>query len=941
MSIKPLPDDVIAQIKSSTVITSLNNVICGLLKNCLDAGATKATISVDYVRGSCSVEDDGLGILPAEFKPSGGLGKLHFTSKYPVQEGLHGKHGTFLASIAALSLLSITSHHHKYYSHNSLQIHNSDVLSRHTPAPSDQRLLGFPHGTRVTVRDLFGSMPVRVKKRAIDAERGTHQKSWDTLKRDVVSLLVAWDSHISVSAREATNRWTFSIRSRQVHRERGASDLDLTTKTSNLLYQTQLCDEHKPEAWVPLKAEAGRLSVTGAVSLYPIATKRIQFISIGIRPVSNEHGSNVLYEEINRAFSNSSYGVEEEASHPEADGPGTKAKDKFTAQELRGRKGVDRWPMFYIRICTNGPSNGMMLQEMDELLDERHGSLVAIVDLLKAVVYEFLKKYHFRPRKTRNARDGGIDKTSRSQSPKGNEIRKVEAKQSLSKASICKDQLVGDLATTRFSIRCKRGSHSRPGSPFDLWSRIKTSSPQQIPCDQKVDGNPMRGNHQSPALSRTASPDINTDKLDSTPPLFSHDGHLLRAPFATTDTMNDSVDRNRYTATVEPELPTNITWTNPATKEISIIDPKTGFVILPTKDDPQGISGDNASIRFKRPRVHGTSTENAGRSPWLKELLSSWDNPVFEATEPRIPSAFSNEDNSCRPLQPFGCGALCHGSADVGSPIQGRVSKAALRRAEVIAQVDRKFIFARVLVDSCSHDSTIPPPKSSLLILVDQHAADERCRVESLLKGYFGSTNAHAACTEFLEQPLKFDISARDATQLEQTSTHFSRWGISYHISQSGNSRHRQLLVMSLPPTIAERCRLEPRLLIELLRKESWRIDEHGHPITSIKASHAQYNEAVSSHWVAKLHGCPEGIMEMINSRACRSSIMFNDVLSPEECADLLQRLAECAFPFQCAHGRPSMVPLLDVGDGVIGVVNEKESPDTFKRAFRAWTAKQ
>lgn len=79
MSIKPLPEDVIAQIKSSTTITSLNGVVCGLFKNSLDAGATKITVKIDYARGNCSVEDNGAGILPTEFASDGGLGKLHCT----------------------------------------------------------------------------------------------------------------------------------------------------------------------------------------------------------------------------------------------------------------------------------------------------------------------------------------------------------------------------------------------------------------------------------------------------------------------------------------------------------------------------------------------------------------------------------------------------------------------------------------------------------------------------------------------------------------------------------------------------------------------------------------------------------------------------------------------------------------------------------------------
>lgn len=43
---------------------------------------------------------------------------------------------------------------------------------------------------------------------------------------------------------------------------------------------------------------------------------------------------------------------------------------------------------------------------------------------------------------------------------------------------------------------------------------------------------------------------------------------------------------------------------------------------------------------------------------------------------------------------------------------------------------------------------------------------------------------------------------------------------------------------------------------------------------------------------------------------------MFNDKLSLQECQALIDGLAQCDFPFQCAHGRPSMVPILDVADG-------------------------
>lgn len=61
-------------------------------------------------------------------------------------------------------------------------------------------------------------------------------------------------------------------------------------------------------------------------------------------------------------------------------------------------------------------------------------------------------------------------------------------------------------------------------------------------------------------------------------------------------------------------------------------------------------------------------------------------------------------------------------------------------------------------------------------------------------------------------------------------------------------------------------------------------------------------------------------------------AIMFNDVLSRDECEALVRRLSRCSFPFQCAHGRPSMVPLVDVRS--LGA--KKETPlDSFGSCLR------
>ena len=57
----------------------------------------------------------------------------------------------------------------------------------------------------------------------------------------------------------------------------------------------------------------------------------------------------------------------------------------------------------------------------------------------------------------------------------------------------------------------------------------------------------------------------------------------------------------------------------------------------------------------------------------------------------------------------------------------------------------------------------------------------------------------------------------------------------------------------------------------------------------------------------------PAFVKTALASNACRYSIMFGDFLSHEKCVELIASLAECDFCFICAHGRPSIAPLIDM----------------------------
>ena len=42
-------------------------------------------------------------------------------------------------------------------------------------------------------------------------------------------------------------------------------------------------------------------------------------------------------------------------------------------------------------------------------------------------------------------------------------------------------------------------------------------------------------------------------------------------------------------------------------------------------------------------------------------------------------------------------------------------------------------------------------------------------------------------------------------------------------------------------------------------------------------------------------------------------AIKFGDELSLEKCQSLLNDLKKCNAPFQCAHGRPSIAPIVEL----------------------------
>ncbi|USP76671.1 hypothetical protein yc1106_03945 [Curvularia clavata] len=974
-SILPLPDDVVAQITSSTAIVSLTAVVLELLKNSLDAKATRVDAAVDFTRGACVVEDNGLGISPREFAEDGGLGKLYCTSKYHANEPVLGCHGTFLASLAAMSLLTIASHHHEYRSHNAVTFHHSRVVERLLPASAHHEIHGSS-GTRVTVRNLFGNMPVRVKQRSIVTTQKTeHDKLWERLKHDIVGLLLGWQGSVFVRIRDGDNKTVLNLNtsspSVSVDIGKSTAEAQPTQLHSllNVLTQADYIAIDEWSSWVPASASTSAISVKGAISLNPAPNKHVQFISLGPRPLSPDCGHNELFDHVNRIFALSSFGTidddavvdEQEKRRRQADG--RFKKEGYTNRQLKTRKDVDRYPMFHLRISLAEDDAAAMSE--DQFVGNRV-SLQNTMDIIEAMLKQWLVVHHFQPRQSRKRRE--VPNTA---SRMFSDAAESDTSALTSQSKKLKSNSSG--AVSRKRKRSKdSASHDLPGKPhrgaFAEWSRIKSGKSEffNLPTRRKSKDQTSRNGHDRIEVQHPT--EIESPAPLSVKPIAqgAFSGHQMQdRPTPVGDDPNTS----------EKENDDMIPWKDPSTGKTYLLNARTGCVLPGAQSQ---LSTDSFASLFRtdqRPASKSIrlpnrpSTAATKETPWLDEVLRNWENPVFKPSEQRIEQipihgdGFSHNHDFAK----HNCSRLTDTAFDTNTlSSASRLSKESLKNAKVISQVDNKFILVKMQNASLGPNQKI----NDMLVLVDQHAADERVQVESLFsqlctplpsiaKPYQSQLGHNSrVATTTLEKPLTFAISAQEAYLLTTHAARFAAWGILYDISsslsqsaQKDSKRESLVSVTTLPPAVAQRCISDPKILISLLRSTVWEHAEHdrvvplvSRPLLSEKGKEEKATTVSTpeTNWVTSLSTCPPALIQLINSRACRSALMFNDELSLEACNELVAKLAQCVFPFMCAHGRPSMVPIVGLGErggGVVGGFAEYSGGEErgFVQAWREW----
>ncbi|XP_012054632.1 PREDICTED: DNA mismatch repair protein Mlh3-like [Atta cephalotes] len=74
-------------------------------------------------------------------------------------------------------------------------------------------------------------------------------------------------------------------------------------------------------------------------------------------------------------------------------------------------------------------------------------------------------------------------------------------------------------------------------------------------------------------------------------------------------------------------------------------------------------------------------------------------------------------------------------------------------------------------------------------------------------------------------------------------------------------------------------------------------------------------NDVIKNCNTSQMNALPLTIHNAIASEACHGAIKFGDKLTLEECTSLIQLLKNTKFPNRCAHGRPTIIPVIEFSE--------------------------
>ncbi|XP_008281152.1 DNA mismatch repair protein Mlh3 isoform X1 [Stegastes partitus] len=296
----------------------------------------------------------------------------------------------------------------------------------------------------------------------------------------------------------------------------------------------------------------------------------------------------------------------------------------------------------------------------------------------------------------------------------------------------------------------------------------------------------------------------------------------------------------------------------------------------------------------------------------LSSLYSKWNNPVF-VRPPMVGVDISSGQAD----------ELAVKIHNILFPY--RFSKAMIHSMKVIHQVDKKFLACLINTrdeESGAHTET----EGNLLVLVDQHAAHERVRLENLIADSYeddpDAQGERRLCSSTILPPLEISVSEEELRLLRSCQPHLRSLGLEVTFSQAADPR---VFVGKVPLCFTE--------------KESNEL-RRGRPSVIKPVVEEYLREQIELlRSAGRVRGTlPLTVLKVLASLACHGAIKFNDTLSRDECCSLVASLSSCQLPFQCAHGRPSIAPLVDILH-LDKDQKESEKPNIQKlrRMYKAW----
>ncbi|CDR39105.1 RHTO0S04e01398g1_1 [Rhodotorula toruloides] len=899
-----LPPRTASLIRSSTIVPTLPSILSELVQNSIDARATAISCAVDLDTWTVRVEDNGTGIAQQDLALLRTAAR-HLTSKLSVTANgtadgafagvtTYGFRGEALASLQDVGTLEIRTKTTDDEEAQQLVLRGGECLVY--GASRTERSTG----TTVWVRDIFYKLPVR--RRALS--KPSAQSTLLASLRSALSTLSLIHPSISFSLTDSTSSSAMSSGESKTLLSVGRSGEGVLGRWRQLWGRAgvekvwEFGEAEKEEHVVEGVGE--KLRARGFFSLSAAHTRAGQFIYVNSRPLAAAQSP--LHKLLNTLFASSSFS-RHSSSHLSL--PSSSTSSPARARASPQKKSIERFPVFVVVLEVPGKVVDVSFEPDKRVVEFEDPA--RIESFLASITSRFLVENGF-----------------------------------LHAAAPAK-QLAPPSASPTKGKKRSRTMETVENAFVSAGSRTRSQKRVAMADDAAFEVFPAT---VPPARTRSAPSAIPPIARPSPATVFAQSSEANETLPTTGD------DDASYK------------WTDPVTKQAWLIDGRTGnskrcdeCCSGAADDDGRRQDGgkkgkvDRRWLKQVEEREDGTG-EAEDVPDWLKSTLETWDNPVFPATAstgrtiPSLPS-LQTASSAVQPGQPlatlpaafrttkpilsnrltalklkqmndFGrttvsldvptlTADLDPSSVPFLAPLEAGAqsfSRTSLAQAEFIAQVDTKYLLVRVPASSKGHGAT--------LVLVDQHAASERVRVERFLDAIVGRVvrgEAVEARELGAEERVGVVVSRAEVEAVQRWRSVFERWGLQFAAGATEEEKegdYHQLWLSTLPSLLSDRLSKDARLAQDLIRSFVGHLEEHG---AGVAGREGRQGEG----WTSGMKDVPPVLLDLINSKACRGAIMFNDVLTPAQASTLLAQLAQTSFPFQCAHGRPSLVPIVNL----------------------------